>query len=182
MTTMGHLSVWRWKDVPLARCLFPLVLFFFCNFDFFFFFFDSFLSFICLSVRSSISYHMLLMNQNVESVFRPWQAPSSCEEAAVCLAASAATYQRTYFRWLVPHAVIQWQEKTWAFCIILVCFLAGGGLAIYSSNCLRFLSLHPCFSWNIARISTLVNWYYSPQRSLIHSFIHVLWECMNEFL
>lgn len=171
MTTMGHLSVWRWKDVPLTHLLSlslarsPLFfLFLKKNLDFFFF--DSFLSFICLSVRSSISYHMLLMNQNVESVFHPWQAPSSCEQAAVCLAASAATYQHTYFRRLVPHAVIRWQQKTWAFCIILRFFSGGRGFAIYLSNCLRLLSLHPCFFWNIARISTLVIYFYITDFSL----------------
>lgn len=163
----------RSLSLPSVFCFFATLIFFF--------FFDSFLSFICLSVRSSISYHMLLMNQNVESVFHPWQAPSSCEEAAVCLAASAATYQRTYFRWLVPHAVIQWQEKTWAFCIILVCFLAGGGacdlfveLPQISVTSSLFLLKH-CPNFNIGKLILFSS-------KIPHSFIHVLWECMNEFL
>lgn len=42
MTTMGHLSVWRWKDVLLGGCLF-------CNFDIFLFF-----CFVYLSLRVSL--------------------------------------------------------------------------------------------------------------------------------
>ena len=39
MTTMGHLSIWRWKDVLLGGCLF---------YDFDLYIFYAFVWFICL--------------------------------------------------------------------------------------------------------------------------------------
>lgn len=43
MTTMGHLSVWRWKDVLLGGCLF-------CNFDIYIFFFCFVYLSLCVSL------------------------------------------------------------------------------------------------------------------------------------
>lgn len=108
MTTMGHLSVWRWKDVSLGGCLF-------CNFDFFFFFCFVYLSH-CASLYLIKGYWWIKMWSQFSIFDRT--PPSSCEKAAVCFTASAMTYQQTYFRWLVLHAVIQWQEKTCSSCMI----------------------------------------------------------------
>lgn len=105
MTTMGHLSVCRWKDVLLGACLF-------CNFDICRIFLP--FCFVYLSLCFPTSYQRLLMTPNVKwSQFSisDRMPPSSFAKAAVCSAASAMTYQQTYFRWLVLLTVIQWQEK-----------------------------------------------------------------------
>lgn len=68
MTTMGHLSVWRWKDVLLGACLF-------CNFDIYIFF--SFVLFICLYVFLYILSKVIDEAKcEVESVFHLWQSAS----------------------------------------------------------------------------------------------------------
>lgn len=106
MTTMGHLSVWRWKDVLLGGCLF-------CNFDFFFFFFSVYLS-LCVSLYLIKGYWWSSVKWSQFSIFDR-KPPSSCEKATVCFIASAITY----FHWLV----IQWGGKTCSSMRFLIFFL-----------------------------------------------------------
>lgn len=108
MTTMGHLSVWRWKDVLLGAVLF-------CNFDIYcIFIFFPFCLFVSLCFATS--YQRLLMKQNVKwsqffiSDRTPPSPPPPLLRGSV-LRCLCTTYLHTYFRWLVPLTVIQWQEK-----------------------------------------------------------------------
>lgn len=180
MTTMGHLSVWRWKDVPLTRCLFPLVFFFFfCNFDFFFLWF---LSFIYLSQRALLYILSYVIDESKCGVSFPSLTGSLLlrggSSVPRCLRCNLSTH---LFPLACPSCCHTVTGKNMSLLYNTCVFLVGGGacdlfveLPQISVTSSLFLLKH-CPNFNIGKLILFCS-------KIPHSFIHVFWECMNEFL
>lgn len=169
MTTMGHLSVWRWKDVPLTRSL-PFFLFvFFCNFDFFFLWF---LSFIYLSQRALLYILSYVIDESKCGVSFPSLTGSLLLRAGSgvprCLRRDLSTH---LFPPACPSCCHTVTAKTWAFCIILMGFFFGWGRSL--RFICRIVSDFPKTSNPTTQMQSNVTycWYYVILHTVISHFL-----------
>lgn len=112
-----------------------------------FFFFLRFLSFIYLSQRALLYILSYVIDESKCGVSFPSLTGSLLlrggSSVPRCLRCNLSTH---LFPLACPSCCHTVTGKNMSLLYNTCVFFGGGGLAIYSSNCLRFLSLHPCFS------------------------------------